>query len=137
MARVPTAALLSKSDYQFKGPFVENYVLQQLSVFMDVPPHYFSVKDSHEIDFILQLDDKTVPVEVKGGEAVKSPSLKSYVKKHKPDLALRLSEKNFHREGPLMSVPLYFVPRLKELFAIEKEPSCSKVSVERNRRTPH
>lgn len=137
MARVPTAALLSKSDYQFKGPFVENYVLQQLSVFMDVPPHYFSVKDSHEIDFILQVDDKTVPVEVKGGEAVKSPSLKSYVKKHKPDLALRLSEKNFHREGPLMSVPLYFVPRLKELFTIEKEPSCSKVSVERNRRTPH
>jgi len=126
MARVPVSSVLAQTDYQFKGPFVENYVLQQLTTFMDVAPHYFSAKDRHEIDFILQVDDETVPVEVKGGEAVKSPSLKGYLKNRKPRLALRLSEKNFHRDGPLLSVPLYFVPRLAELFAIEREHPCSK-----------
>jgi len=54
-------------------------------------------------------------VEVKGGEAVRCRSLKNYLKTWKPRLALRFSERNFHEDGPLGSVPLYFLPRIGEV----------------------
>lgn len=115
MARVPPAAIVSGEAYQFKGPLTENYVLQQLLGVGDAPPHYYSVKNGHEIDFLLQHGTETVPVEVKGGEAVRSPSLRGYVKNRKPRLAIRFSERNFRHDGPMCSVPLYFAPRCREV----------------------
>lgn len=115
MARVPVAAILNRTDYQFKGPLTENYVLQQLVGKTETMPHYYSAKDNHEIDFILQRETGTVPVEVKGGEEVRCRSLKNYLKTWKPQLALRFSERNFHEDGTLKSVPLYFLPRVGEM----------------------
>ena len=53
MAGIDNAAILLKSDYQFKGPLTENYVLQQLHNQFPVAPRYYSDR-SGEIDFILQ-----------------------------------------------------------------------------------
>jgi predicted AAA+ superfamily ATPase len=53
MAGVDNAAILLKSDYQFKGPLTENFVLQQLKGVFDVEPRFFV--DGHgEIDFLIQ-----------------------------------------------------------------------------------
>ena len=80
------------------------------------------MKDGREIDFILQHDGETVPVEVKGGEEVKSPSMKGYVKHRNPRVAVRFSERNFHVDGPLRSVPLYFAPRLMDAICAAFKP---------------
>lgn len=55
MAGVDNRAVLLKSDYQFKGPLSENYVLQQLWGSFDVAPRYYADKHG-ELDFILQRD---------------------------------------------------------------------------------
>lgn len=67
MAGIDNSAILLKTDFQFKGPLTENFVLQQLRGQFEVEPRYFSDKNS-EIDFVLQYGTEIIPVEAKGGE---------------------------------------------------------------------
>lgn len=90
MAGVDNSAILLKSDYHFKGPLTENYVLQQLRGQFEVEPRYFSDKNS-EIDFVLQYRTEIIPVEAKGGEGKSAPSFKRYVAQRQPEYALRFS----------------------------------------------
>lgn len=48
MAGIDNDAILLQSDYQFKGPLTENYVLQQLCDQFDVAPRYFYYKIRYE-----------------------------------------------------------------------------------------
>ena len=83
MAGVDNSAILLKSDYQFKGPLTENFVLQQLRGQFEMEPRYFSDKNS-EIDFVLQYVTEIIPVEAKGGEDKSAPSFKRYVTQYQP-----------------------------------------------------
>lgn len=67
IAGIDNAAILLKSDYQFKGPLTQNYVLQQLQGQLEVEPRFLSNKYG-EIDFIIQDGIEVIPIEVKGGE---------------------------------------------------------------------
>ena len=62
-----------------------------------------------EVDFIIVLDGKVVPVEEKSGERVGAASLNEYVKLYEPAYSIRISEKNFGFENNIKSVPLYAV----------------------------
>lgn len=67
---------------EFKGAFAENYVLQALVPQLDASPRYWTnEKPRHEVDFLIQVGNELVPVEVKSGEVVHSASLKYYAKK--------------------------------------------------------
>lgn len=44
MAGIGNSAILLNTDYQFKGPLTENYVLQQLRGQFNVEPRYFSIR---------------------------------------------------------------------------------------------
>lgn len=83
MAGIDNAAILLKSDYQFKGPLPENFCLQQLRGLFPVEPRYYADK-SGEIDFVLQNGVEIIPVEVKGGEDKSAPSFKRYIAGHHP-----------------------------------------------------
>ena len=74
MAGIDNSAILLKSDYQFKGPLTENYVLQQLRGQFEVEPRYYSDKNG-KIDFVLQNGTEIIPVEAKGGKDKSEPSL--------------------------------------------------------------
>lgn len=78
MAGVDNSAILLKTDYQFKGPLTENYVLQQLQGQFEVEPRYYSDKNG-EIDFVVQNKMEIIPIEVKGGEDRSANSFKTYV----------------------------------------------------------
>lgn len=106
MAGIDNSAILLKSEYQFKGALTENYVLQQLKGKYPVEPHYYSEKN-HEIDFILQQRTDIIPVEVKAGENISSPSLTWYIGKYKPEYAIRFSKKNLAHNGSILNIPLY------------------------------
>ena len=67
MAGLDNSAILLKTDYQFKGPLTENFVLQQLRGQFEIEPRYYSDKNN-EIDFIVQNGTEIIPMEVKGGE---------------------------------------------------------------------
>lgn len=114
MAGIDNAAILLKSDYQFKGPLTENYVLQQLHNQFPVAPRYYSDR-SGEIDFILQNGTEIVPVEVKGGEDKSAPSFKRYISECHPTHAIRFSLRSYRKDGAFTNIPLYLVRKTKAL----------------------
>ena len=103
-----------KSDYQFKGPLTENYVLQQLRGQFEVEPRYYSDK-SGEIDFVLQSGMEIIPVEVKGGDDKSAPTFKRYVADHKPKHAFRFSKRGYRKDGDFTNLPIYLAQKTKEL----------------------
>ena len=114
MAGIDNSAILLKSDYQFKGPLTENYVLQQLKGSFLVEPRYFSAKDQ-ELDFIVQFGMEIVPLEVKGGEDKSAHSFKRYVREKQPAHAVRFSQRGYASDGAITNIPLYLAGRLPEL----------------------
>ena len=92
----------------FIGFITENYVAQAFSK----NRHgllYWTSEGTAELDFILQMDNDIIAVEVKTGERVKSRSLNMFVNKYKPAYSIRISSKNFGFENKIKSVPLYAV----------------------------
>ncbi len=114
MAGIDNSAILLKTDYQFKGPLTENYVLQQLVGQFDVAPHYYSDR-SGEIDFVLQNGTEVIPVEAKGGEDKSAPTFKKYVNEHLPEHAVRFSKRGYRKDGYITNMPLYLARKMKEL----------------------
>ena len=114
MAGIDNSAILLKSDYQFKGPLTENYVLQQVQGLFDVAPRYYADKRG-EIDFVLQNGTEIIPVEVKAGEDKSAPSFKRYIAEHAPRQAIRFSKCGYRRDGSITNIPLYLVRKTKEL----------------------
>ena len=114
MAGIDNSAILLKSDYQFKGPLTENYILQQLRGQFDVEPRYYSDKNS-EIDFVLQYCTEIIPVEAKGGEAKSAPSFKRYISEHHPAHAIRYSKRGYRKDGEITNLPLYLARKTKDL----------------------
>lgn len=114
MAGIDNSAILLKTDYQFKGPLTENYVLQQLIGQFDVDPHYYSDR-SGEIDFVLQNGTEVIPTEAKGGEDKSAPTFKKYVNERLPEHAVRFSKRGYRKDGYITNMPLYLARRMKDL----------------------
>ena len=114
MAGIDNSAILLKTEYQFKGPLTENYVLQQLRGQFEVAPRYYSDKNN-EIDFLIQSGTEIIPVEVKGGEDKSAPSFKKYIAEHCPKHALRYSKRGYRKDGAITNLPLYLARKTNEL----------------------
>lgn len=114
MAGVDNSAILLKTDYQFKGPLTENYVLQQLKGQFEIAPRYYSTQ-KREIDFLLQYGTEIFPIKVKGGENKSAPAFKAYIKDHHPTCAIRLSKMGYRKDGEITNIPLYLAGKVKEL----------------------
>lgn len=114
MAGIDNSAILLKTDYQFKGPLTENFVLQQLREQFEVDARYFSNKNS-EIDFVIQYGTEIIPVEAKAGEDKSAPSFKKYVADKQPQYALRFSKRGYRKDGSITNLPLYLARKTKEL----------------------
>jgi len=114
MAGIDNSAILLKTDYQFKGPLTENFVLQQLCGQYEVAPHYYSER-SGEIDFVIQYGTTIIPVEAKGGEDKSAPTFKKYVSEHQPEYAVRFSKRGYRKDGYITNMPLYLARKMKEL----------------------
>lgn len=114
MSGVDNSAILLQSNYQFKGPLTENYVLQQFCGQFEIEPRYFSDR-SGEIDFVLQYGTEIIPVEVKGGEDKSAPTFKRYVNDKHPPHAIRISKRPYLKNGLITNMPLYLARKTKDL----------------------
>ena len=99
---------------EFKGGMTKNYVNTQLSRSGFTPYYWRNDKGTREVDFIISLDGRLTPLEVKSSEHVTSASLNEYVKLFSPAYSIRVSEKNFGLENNIRSVPLYAVFCIRE-----------------------
>ena len=90
----------------FKGGLTENYVNSQL-IINGNKPFYFEEEGKVEIDFIIEKNGKALPIEVKSSEHTVSKSLRYYINKYAPEKVIRISTKNFGKDGQIESIPLY------------------------------
>jgi predicted AAA+ superfamily ATPase len=115
MAQLTNKSIMLSEPFQFKGPLVENYVLEQLLPWLNHPPHYYSFAQNREIDFIIQNGEAVIPIEVKSGDNKNAVSFKSYIDKHQPATAVRFNTNEYMRNGAITNIPLYFVGKMLEL----------------------
>lgn len=93
----------------FKGGMTENYVQAQLVTNGFSPYFWRNDRGTHEVDFIISIGGKLIPVEAKSSNNVGSTSLNEYVRLFKPSSSIRVSAKNFGMANNIKSVPLYAV----------------------------
>ena len=107
-SKIPLQTILSpiEIDNTFLGAMTENYIAQ---VFTSNKHHllYWESGGKAEVDFVLQLENNIIPVEVKKGKRNRSKSLQLFIEKYKSPYAIRISKKNFGFENGIKSVPLY------------------------------
>lgn len=94
---------------EFKGALTENYVLQHLVAHVEAPPRYWTSGNTAEVDFLVQLKNTVIPIEVKADENVKSRSLAVYHAKYTPEVRVRYSLKNLRMDEGLLNIPLFMV----------------------------
>lgn len=113
LSMTPPAQILIGDNVfsEYKGAFTENYVLQQLKTLPSLPVYYYSKENSTmEVDFLVQVSSRILPVEVKAEENVKSKSLRSFITQDFASYNLkgiRFSMKGFADQGWMENVPLY------------------------------
>jgi len=90
---------------EFKGTLAEQFALGEF-VHRHRDVHYWTGQTS-EVDFILQIGDSIIPVEVKSGENLNAKSLRAYMAKYHPDGACKLSMLPYKRNDIVINLPLY------------------------------
>ncbi|OYW71895.1 MAG: hypothetical protein B7Z24_01690, partial [Pseudomonadales bacterium 32-42-5] len=101
---------------EFKGALTEQYVFQQLNSANDYVIYYWSAeRSSAEIDFMVQYNSLIAPIEVKAEENLQAKSLKVYVEKFSPKMAVRTSMSDFRKQDWLTNLPLYAISELKNV----------------------
>lgn len=138
---LPPRVLLEKTAVfsEFKGALTEQYVQQQLRSDCGIDTVYWrSDSFQAELDFAFQTDMSVVPVEVKAETNTKAKSLLTYCRKYTPEVAVRCSMNDFHRqalsvgddkETILLDVPLYAVCMVERLSIQEFPPSTWDLSI--------
>lgn len=99
---------------EFKGALAEQYVCQQLIAECRMTPYYWSADNSRgEIDFLVQRNGATYPIEVKAEENLKAKSLRAFCEKYEGMHARRFSLSGFRDEGWMQNIPLYAIGRFR------------------------
>jgi len=93
---------------KYNGAFTENFVAQSLYASAQSELFYWTSSSDAEVDFLIQIKDNIIPVEVKSGTSKTLRSLKSYVDKYNPQIQIRYSPRNFQNSGQFYNIPLYY-----------------------------
>ena len=121
ITNLDTRVILEKTTIfdEFKGALTEQFVCQELkSTFSgEMPIYYWTNETSRaEIDFILQVSNIIVPVEVKATTNLKAKSLNNFIDKFKPEKSIRTSLADYKiNENNLFDIPLYAVSEFSNL----------------------
>ncbi|HMQ07324.1 MAG TPA: AAA family ATPase [Saprospiraceae bacterium] len=100
---------------EFKGAMIENYILQSLIAQFEDVPRYWTSGYTAEVDFLVQIENEIIPMEVKSDENVKSRSLTMYHQKFNPPLRIRYSLKNLNFQDGLLNIPLFMADYTNEI----------------------
>ena len=121
MAKIDAQVILEGNEIftEFKGSLTEQFVLTELKSNVDTPIFYWSSeKGIAELDYIIQIKNKNIPIEVKSSENLQSKSLKTFVVKYKTDINIRTSMSNYREEDWLINIPLYMIGNINNILKI-------------------
>lgn len=108
--------LINKNSEVNNGAHFENAVAQQLTA-NGLEPYFCKKKNIGELDVLVEMDGKVVPIEVKSGKAYKAhKSLDNFMKitNYHIEKAYVLSVANMEQEGSVVYLPIYMCYLLKE-----------------------
>lgn len=108
--------LINKNSEVNNGAHFENAVAQQLTA-NGMEPYFCKKKNIGELDVLVEMDGKVVPIEVKSGKAYKAhKSLDNFMKisDYHIEKAYVLSVANMEQEGVVVYLPIYMCYLLKE-----------------------
>jgi uncharacterized protein len=107
---IPIQTILNEYETTnyFLGMVCENYVAQAF-ITNGYPLYYWKNENTAELDFVLPIEESTIPIEVKKGNRTKSTSFNLYRKQYNSPYGIRISTKNFGLENGIKSIPLYAV----------------------------
>lgn len=109
MAQLPSTIILEENRLitEFKGVLAEQYTLQQL-VTQSMQLFYWRPENADaEVDFLLPMNGKIIPLEVKSSDNVRSRSLSVYAKSYSPEVCLRTSVLPYRHQQWMENIPLY------------------------------
>lgn len=112
MSGTPAKDILIGSNIfsEYKGAFTEQFVAQQFFAAEGVAPYYFTNENSTlELDFVIQTEDKVIPIEVKAEENLRSKSLSSFLEKNPELHGLRFSMADYREQERFTNIPLYAI----------------------------
>lgn len=118
------AELLLNKDVLFlnDGALAEQLVGQELMAYQDKherPELYFWTREqknsSAEIDYLIVIDGKIIPIEVKSGATGRLKSLKLFMEEKRSILGVRISENPLSFSDNILSVPFYLISELPRL----------------------
>jgi predicted AAA+ superfamily ATPase len=124
MSQLPFQVILERNKVfeEFNGALTEQYVLQQLSSIITGSIYYWTSEATAEVDFVISNGTAIIPIEVKAGVNVKAKSLRVYIDRYQPEIAIRTSLSNVHRDGSLLNIPLSMVFHLEQYLELCKNP---------------
>lgn len=109
MVDAPASAVLINNNVfsEYKGAFSELFVCSQLQG-TGIPVHYHTVANSRiELDFVVQIGDQVLPIEVKAEENNQSKSLKTFIAKHDGLIGIRVSMRGHITQDKIECIPLF------------------------------
>ena len=108
LSEIDPSIILNYNFGTFKGYLIENVIANELKILF---PNYSLISwqgRTSEIEFVLSLKGKLIPIKIKSGFNTKSKSLKVYREKFKPKYDLVISAKNnVNIETNNHKIPLY------------------------------
>ena len=108
--------LIKNNSEVNNGSHFENVVAQQLTA-NGLTPYFCKKKNIGELDFVVEIDGKVVPIEVKSGKDFRiHKSLNNFlnVSDYHFERAYALSTGNLSQEGKIIYLPIYMCYLLKE-----------------------
>lgn len=115
-----------KQNFSIKGLLAEQFVAQNINQFHGEtrpPALYYHLRDKGsqkaEIDFLIEIENKIYPIEVKSSATGHLKSLKYFCSKDHVEAGIKVSlarysiEDNFCSDKRLFSIPLYAIGHLK------------------------
>ena len=120
LAEMDTSVYTSEAPgfAEFKGALAENYILQSLVAQYEKTLRYWTSGNTAEIDFILNIGNEIIPIEVKADTNTVGKSLIEYQKKYNPRIRIRYSMKNLNLNGNLLNIPLFMSDKTQTLLNI-------------------
>lgn len=101
---------------EYKGSLTEQYVLGELKSNYNIPINYWSNDAGQaEVDFIIQCENKVIPIEVKAEENLQAKSLKVLVEKYKTECNVRTAMIDYKKENWLINIPLYCIENIEKM----------------------
>ena len=112
----------SDLDNILKGALAEQFVGQELIAYeskYEEKRLYFWEREkkpsSSEVDYVINIEGKIIPIEVKAGKTGRLKSIQQFMKEKKCSVGVRISPLPLHFERNILSVPFYLVSQLPRL----------------------